>query len=168
MTNHLLTQASHILLNVIHPLRKNKHSISRVTTSSGPHAYISPNYYASEFNVPTWNYSAVHCHASISYIDDEAGTWRLLNETVTIYEGADGWHLPDEQRYRNLLNGIRFFELCNPEFEAKLKFNQNKSGDDLLSVIAPLRKTNAEAARLMILSKKIVHAEILKDAGETD
>ena len=87
---------------------------------------------------------------------------------MTIYEGADGWHLPDEQRYRNLLNGIRFFELCNPEFEAKLKFNQNKSGDDLLSVIAPLRKTNAEAARLMILSKKIVHAQILKDAGETD
>jgi len=135
---------------------------------SGPHAYISPNYYATDFNVPTWNYSTVHCRASISYIDGEAETWRLFCEMVSVHEGADGWHLPDEQRYRNLLNGIRFFELCNPEFDAKLKFNQNKSGDDVLSVFAHLRKTNPEAAGLMILANKVVHAEILKHAGETD
>jgi len=31
---------------------------------SGPHAYISPNMYVSDFNVPTWNYSAVHCYGN--------------------------------------------------------------------------------------------------------
>jgi transcriptional regulator len=135
---------------------------------SGPQAYISPNYYVTGFNVPTWNYSTVHCHATISYINDEAESWRLFCEMVTLYEGSDDWHLPDEQRYRNLLGSIRFFELCNPEFEAKLKFNQNKSGEDIYSVISNLQKINPEAASLMRIANKGVLADTLMQSDETE
>ncbi|MGY8640031.1 MAG: FMN-binding negative transcriptional regulator [Verrucomicrobiales bacterium] len=33
----------------------------------GPHSYVSPTYYASEFNVPTWNYTAVSISGSIVF-----------------------------------------------------------------------------------------------------
>ncbi len=37
---------------------------------NGEHAYISPTYYETTFNVPTWNYAAVHIYGKIKYIDD--------------------------------------------------------------------------------------------------
>ncbi len=126
---------------------------------SGPHAYISPDYYLTDFNVPTWNYSAVHCHAIINYVDDAAESWRLFSEMVAIYEGPDGWHLPAEQRYRDLLSGIRFFEFSHPKFEAKLKFNQNKSAEDVASVIANLHKTNPAAAGMMLMANNELRAD---------
>lgn len=36
----------------------------------GPHTYISPNDYVSEFNVPTWNYTAVSIDGSIEVLDE--------------------------------------------------------------------------------------------------
>ncbi len=32
----------------------------------GPHAYVSPSYYRSDFAVPTWNYVTVHAYGSAS------------------------------------------------------------------------------------------------------
>ncbi len=36
----------------------------------GPHDYISPNYYATDVNVPTWNYVAVHAYGTPEIIED--------------------------------------------------------------------------------------------------
>ena len=38
---------------------------------TGPHAYIFPQYYVSEFAVPTWNYTAVSISGSIKIIEQE-------------------------------------------------------------------------------------------------
>ena len=133
---------------------------------SGPHAYISPAYYRSEFNVPTWNYAAVHCYSNINYIDEETVVWELFKEMVAIYEGKDGWKLPEEERFKSLLKGIRFFELCNPRYEAKSKFNQNKTADDVISVISHLRTINPEAASFMVSANKTLHTDALTRAGE--
>lgn len=38
---------------------------------SGPHAYISPNWYNSKPAVPTWNYAAVHCYGVLTLLDDD-------------------------------------------------------------------------------------------------
>ncbi|NCO01469.1 MAG: FMN-binding negative transcriptional regulator [Epsilonproteobacteria bacterium] len=59
----------------------------------GEHAYISPTYYETNFNVPTWNYGAVHLYGNIKYIHDNEKVWELLNETTEIYEGQNGWKL---------------------------------------------------------------------------
>ena len=154
-----------------HCARANAHANLETGTNvvavfSGPHAYVSPNHYASEFNVPTWNYATVHCRADIEYIDAKDEVWKLFTEMVAIYEGQEGWQLPAEKRFMDLLNGIRFFELRNPEFEAKLKFNQNKSDEDVLSVISKLRTTNPDAADVMVMANKVLHADALKRAGE--
>jgi transcriptional regulator len=117
---------------------------------TGPHAYISPTMYASEFNVPTWNYSAVHCYGHIAFIDDAARTWELFQELVERYEGRDGWKLPNEERFRNLLGHIRFFEFHVERIEAKFKFSQNKPDADVARVISGLRaEGNREAADFM-------------------
>lgn len=122
---------------------------------TGPHAYISPTMYASDVNVPTWNYSAVHCYGSIHFIDDETKVWNLFHELVNRYEGKEGWRLLDEEKFKDLIKFIRFFEFKVNHIEAKFKFNQNKSDEDIESVIAALRDIgNNEAADFM---ERITH-----------
>jgi len=117
---------------------------------TGPHAYISPTMYASDFNVPTWNYSAVHCYGNIHFVDDETEIWNLFHELVEKYEGKEGWNLPDEEKFKDLTKFIRFFEFKIENIEAKFKFNQNKSDEDIKSVISGLRDVgNKNAADFM-------------------
>lgn len=117
---------------------------------NGEHVYISPTYYETTFNVPTWNYSAVHIYGTIKYIDDNDKVWKLLNETTEIYEGKNGWQLPQEEKFKDLSKFIRFFEIKINNIEAKFKFNQNKTEADIKKVIQSLRDNKQiEAADFM-------------------
>lgn len=111
---------------------------------NGEHTYISPNYYASNFNVPTWNYGAVHVYGRIKYIDDKEQTWTLLEEFTELYEGENGWKLPQEEKYKALSAFIRFFEIEVTYIEAKFKFSQNKSTEDIEKVIMSLRENGQD------------------------
>lgn len=113
---------------------------------SGPHAYISPKFYKTEFNVPTWNYAVVHCKGKIRYLEDREKVWTCFKEMVEVYESRTGWELPSEEKYRNLTSAIRFFYVENPSFEMKAKFNQNKSEEDINSVISSLMKNGDQKA----------------------
>ncbi len=124
---------------------------------SGPHAYISPNLYASEFNVPTWNYSAVHCHGTLTWIDEPEKVWELFRETVRHFEGSDGWQLPEEERYQALLEHLRFFRLDVERMEGVAKWNQNKSPEDIASVISGLEVQGQNEAAAMM---KYTHYDI--------
>ena len=117
---------------------------------NGPHAYISPSFYKTDFNVPTWNYLSVHCHGNINFVDSTDTVKRLFYELIAFYEGSDGWKLPEEKRYLNLQSAIRFFYITNESFIGKAKFNQNKSKEDIDSVINALRVINkSDVADLM-------------------
>ena len=53
-----------------HVARQNPHWQSMVgqdvlVVFNGPHAYVSPTWYAAEKVVPTWNYSTVHAHGRL-------------------------------------------------------------------------------------------------------
>src|SRR4029079_18453576 len=41
-----------------------------LTIFSGPHAYISPQWYVAPQVVPTWNYVAVHAYGPLELIED--------------------------------------------------------------------------------------------------
>ena len=84
---------------------------------NGEHAYISPTYYKSDFNVPTWNYSAVHIYGNIHYIEDDTKTWSLLEEVTEIYEGKEGWQLPKEKSFQALTQYIKSFEIAVTKVE---------------------------------------------------
>ena len=131
-----------------HMAVSNSHSDAEENTPvtaifTGPHAYISPTYYVSAFNVPTWNYSSVHCTGKLKFIIDAEVVWKLFNEMLLIYEGKEGWSLPNEEKFQSLSNSIRFFCIESPKFEAKFKFNQNKTPEDVKSVIDSL-ESNGE------------------------
>ena len=117
---------------------------------NGAHAYISPTYYETSFNVPTWNYSAVHIYGNIKYINDDQKVWELLTETTEIYEGQNGWKLPQEEKFKDLTKFLSFFEINVTNIEAKFKFNQNKSKEDIKKVIQSLKDNKQiEVASLM-------------------
>ena len=122
----------------------------------GPHAYVSPRYYASSFNVPTWNYTAVSVAGTISVIGDLAGQKEFLHRLVGQYEGGcpDSWTLDEaDGRMMRLFDAIVCFRVAVEKVEAKFKLNQNKSPEDQEAVIARLRQTglamDADVAALM-------------------
>jgi transcriptional regulator len=120
-----------------------------VAVFHGPHAYVSPSWYADPANaVPTWNYAVVHVHGKAELMG-EAETRALLDELVQRYEGGRDkpWHLQLTGRpLAAMLQAIVGFRLTIERIDAKFKFSQNRSADDRERVIAALHGENyAEA-----------------------
>jgi len=111
----------------------------------GPHAYVSPDWYAARGLVPTWNYVAVHGYGVPRLLTDEAAaTAALAALSATMEAGLapkPPWtmdQLPAGAR-RSLVRGIVAFEIELARLEGKQKLNQNRSADDRAGVIAALR-----------------------------
>lgn len=108
---------------------------------SGPHAYISPTWYAQPGSVPTWNYVAVHAYGVPKVIEDRKRLRQMLDELVSTYEKVrpepyePDWSAP---RIENLLGAIVGFELEITRLEGKSKMSQNKTEQDRLGVIRAL------------------------------
>ncbi len=130
---------------------------------SGPHAYVSPSWYATELAVPTWNYIAVHAYGVPRVIEDEAWLEVLLDEMVQRYESnrPQPWpnQLPDDFR-RNLLKSIVGFEMPISRIEGKFKLSQNRSEQDRTNVVRELSSStnpNAQAVADWMRTEKILH-----------
>ena len=108
---------------------------------SGPHAYVSPSWYATELAVPTWNYIAVHVYGVPRVIEDEAWLEAQLAEMVQRYESnrPQPWpnQLPAEFR-SNLLKSIVGFEMPISRIEGKFKLSQNRPEQDRANVVREL------------------------------
>jgi len=103
----------------------------------GSHAYISPSWYVSSPNVPTWNYIAVHAYG-IPRLVDETDLIDILHETVRQSESSfdQPWELNvPEEHFQKLLRGVVGFEIEITRLEGKFKLNQNKSEADRAGVI---------------------------------
>jgi len=117
----------------------------------GPHAYVSPRWYASEPNVPTWNYVAVHATGVLSAVTDASAVRALLARSAGVYEAdaARPWSLasiPDAFA-NGLQKGIVAFELAIDRLEGKRKLSQNKPPADRAGVVAALRARDDSDAR---------------------
>ena len=119
----------------------------------GPHAYVSPNDYASAPAVPTWNYVAVHARGTLRRLD-AAALGRLLDALTDRHEAslAPPWStraLPREYRAK-LENAIVGFDLVIEHLEGKLKLGQNRSLEDRAKAASALRaRGEVEVARAM-------------------
>ena len=54
------------------------HGEEVLTIFSGPHAYVSPSWYAAGPAVPTWNYVDVHAYGTVRLVEDDDWLRRLL------------------------------------------------------------------------------------------
>ena len=109
----------------------------------GAHTYISPKYYESEFNVPTWNYQTVSVEGLAQVISDPNIQTDIMQALVSRHESGfeQSWEFdPDDSRYKKLFEMIVFFEIEITDIQASFKLNQNKPKDDQMSVITHLKK----------------------------
>lgn len=119
----------------------------------GPHAYVSPGWYANHPSVPTWNYVAVHARGRARLLPpgELAG---LLDRLSRAYEDARPapWRmesLPDDYAAR-MLEAVVGFEIAVESLEGKFKLSQNRRPEDVERVASALEaEGQRELAALM-------------------
>ncbi|MEO8676328.1 MAG: FMN-binding negative transcriptional regulator [Casimicrobiaceae bacterium] len=108
----------------------------------GPHAYISPSWYAEPAAaVPTWNYAVVHAHGTLHLARAPAETRAILDVLIHRFEsGRDAPWQPglDRARMDAMVNAIVGFRMKIKRIDAKFKLSQNRAPDDRMRVAAAL------------------------------
>jgi len=130
----------------------------------GPHAYISPTWYATSPAVPTWNYVVVHAVGKTRVHHEGPELTELLRELTGEYEGrqAGAWspdRLPADfaQPMRGAIVG---FELAVDRLEGKIKLSQNRSAEDRRGVVAALEAQMSEDSRAV--------AALMRETGPSE
>lgn len=117
---------------------------------SGPHAYISPSWYAAEQVVPTWNYQAVHATGRATIIDRPEELMESLERLRQRHEDARDapWTFdatsPFIERLATQIVGVR---VTVQSLEGKWKLSQNHPEERRRRVITALRQQDDEDAR---------------------
>ena len=123
----------------------------------GPHAYVSPTWYATAPAVPTWNYAAVHVYGKPRAREEGGFTAAALRDLVARHEvsRAKPWRTEDLARdfFEKLAKAIVAFEMPIDRIEGKFKLGQNRSQDDRVGMLEGLdaeKSPDAEALAAFI------------------
>ena len=118
----------------------------------GPDAYVSPDWYASADQVPTWLYEAVHLSGPVRVIPGEhtrAHTERMSGTFEKWLSPKPEWKLdkvPDRRR-EMLLSAIVAVEMTIETIEGNSKLNQHKSDADHVAIVHALARQGDHSAR---------------------
>ena len=124
---------------------------------SGPHAYVSPRWYADQERVPTWNYAAVHAYGIPKIIDDRKAKAESQRRLI---ESLDPEWLPKHdalsRKYVDLmLDGIVNFSIPVARVETRWKLSQNRGRREMELIAAALEKSgDAGELALAALTRK--------------
>jgi transcriptional regulator len=116
----------------------------------GDHHYISPSWYESQDNVPTWNYSAVHVYGRIELESDPEHALSMLSELIAKYEASgSSYSLGNvtSENLHGLLQGITSFTLHIDRVEGKAKMSQNHPKERRERVSTALEAMGSDAAK---------------------
>lgn len=114
-----------------------------VAVSLAAEAYVSPDWYESPDQVPTWNYVSVEAEGSVAALD-EAGLIALLDDLSAREEARLAPKPPwmrgkmSRGRFEGLLKGILGARMTVERLEGTTKLSQNKGETDRAGVIAEL------------------------------
>jgi len=105
----------------------------------GPHAYVSPTWYATSPAVPTWNYAAIHAYGRPRILEGTEAARDAVERLVREHDAA--WRLGDQpaEFVAGMLRGIVAFELPIERLEGKLKLSQNRPAADRPGILRGLR-----------------------------
>ena len=124
---------------------------------TGPHAYVSPRWYADQERVPTWNYTAIHAYGVPEINTD---TKAKADSQRRLIESLDPQWLPKHdalsQKYIDqMLNGIVNFAIPVARLETRWKLSQNRGREEMERIAAELEKsTDGSARELAALTRK--------------
>lgn len=100
----------------------------------GPHAYVSPSWYAEPAAaVPTWNYAVVHAHGTLELAREPGETRAILDALIQRFESgrAKPWQPGLERaRFDAMVAAIVGFRMKIRRLDAKFKLSQNRSDED--------------------------------------
>jgi transcriptional regulator len=127
------------------PLAKMEDGAALKLSWLGAHAYISPDWYGSNAQVPTWNYVAVEGTGRVRRLD--ATELRRQIEELSAQEEAAllpkaPWTIAkmEPRQVDKMLTAIAGFQLAFATLEGQAKLSQNKSAADAAGVIGGLQK----------------------------
>ena len=125
---------------------------------NGPHAYVSPRWYAAQPNVPTWNYVAVHASGHARLITEPDAMTALMDRISRTYEGEQWTVAGLPPAYMaGMQRGIVGFAIAIERLEGKAKLSQNRNAADRAGAMAGLRAQGDAASQaiadLMAVSK---------------
>jgi transcriptional regulator len=123
---------------------------------NGPHTYITPTWYVSGRDVPTWNYVVVHAQGKATAIEDFDRLTAILKKLTDKFErdNPQPWEfeLPDDLLdARALTSAIVGFEIHVEKIEAKFKLSQNRSAEDKRGIIEGLSTRSDDMSRAIRL-----------------
>jgi transcriptional regulator len=118
---------------------------------SGPHAYVSPTWYATRPAVPTWNYAAVHAEGHFERLDG-AATAALIERSLAHFEPGllDDKAILDDAFRDRLLAGIVGFRMPIASLQGQAKLGQQRSAADQAGVAAGLGDSAAPEAQVLL------------------
>ncbi len=119
---------------------------------AGQDAYVSPDWYTTKDQVPTWLYEAVQLAGPVRVVPADH-TAEHLDRLAAKFEA---WHAPkppwtaarvSAARRATLTNAIVAIEMTVETVEGSFKLNQAKSDADCVAVVRALRQQDDPAAR---------------------
>lgn len=122
----------------------------------GPHAYVSPRWYADPEAPPTWNYAVVHAWGRPVPIEDPARRAALLDELAARHETGP-LALAGPAR-RSLERAILAFELEIERVDAKFKLGQNRSPADRAGMLEALERGGERERELAVWTRRVTQA----------
>ena len=131
-----------------------------VIAITGPHSYISPDWYKIDNQVPTWNYVAVHLRGNIEKLPaDKLPTFleRLSNRFEQELLPKPVWTMDkvSEVHLERLLKIIIPFQMKISSIDGTWKLGQNKSDEARISAAQEMSQHSigSEIAELATLMK---------------
>lgn len=121
----------------------------------GPNTYITPTWYKSGCDVPTWNYAVAHLHGEIQLIEDYESQIHILKAMSAHFEKSNPnpWQFelpPDLSNPKALTASIVSFEFKIQKAETKFKLSQNRSVEDQLGVRDGLKARQDESSQAIL------------------
>jgi transcriptional regulator len=138
----LVTSSGRVQFHVSRRNRIAGHLASRrvLISVSGREAYQSANWYVSENQVPTWHYEAVEVEGVARQLSQEELT-ELLDRLSDRFENELQPERPwsrakmEPGKFEAMTRAIGGFEVEPVEVRGTRKFNQHKTGEDLVATI---------------------------------
>ncbi len=124
----------------------------------GDHAYISPNWYLTNDQVPTWNYQAVVVEGKATTLNED-GTLKVITHLSALHEEQfeQPWTMDKltEKKTNAMLRAIVGFKIDITKISGKSKMSQNKDQKNKDSLISGLRSQDSNASQKVaeIMSK---------------
>ena len=119
----------------------------------GPHAYMSPGWYADKeeaARVPTWNYAVAHLGGRLEASTEEAFLASIVDRLSVRHETAIGsdWRYQHEREdLRRQLRGIIGFRFVPERIELKFKLSQNHPAANVQGAAEALGKQDDSRSR---------------------